>query len=99
MNEDLIMPKLTKQLTLPCVNGVDAVKKLRKLMKRGFKDDESGTDPNNLGEWNTSRAAIYKYSACYLVINTLGDALIVGHKGAGNMIKRVRDVEQHYVQD
>lgn len=36
------MPKLTKQLTLPCINGVDAVKKLRKLMKRGFKDNESG---------------------------------------------------------
>ena len=93
------MPRLTKQLTLPCVNGADAVKKLRKLMKRGFKDDASGTDPNNLGEWNTNRAAIYKYSACYLVIHDGDCVLIVGHKGDGNMIKRVRDVEQHYVQD
>ena len=93
------MPKLTKQLTLPCINGVDAVKKLRKLMKRGFKDDASGTDPDNLGIWNTSIATAYKDSTCYLVIHVGGGVLIVGHKGDGNMITRVRDVEQHYVQD
>lgn len=93
------MPKLTKQLTLPCVNGVDAVKKLRKLMKRGFKDDEFGTDPDNLGKWNTNLAAEYKDSTCYLVIHVDGGVLIVCHTGDGNMIKRVRDVEQHYVQD
>ena len=93
------MPRLTKQLTLPCVNGVDAVKKLRKLMKRGFKDAVYGTDPDNLGKWNTRLAAEYKDSACYLVIHVEGGVLIVGHTGDGNMIKRVRDVEQHYVQD
>ena len=68
-------------------------------MKRGFKDDASGTDPDNLGTWNTQRAAIYHNSACYLVIHAEGGVLIVGHKGTGNMLKRVRDVEQHYVQD
>lgn len=93
------MPKLTKQLTLPCVNGVDAVKKLRKLMKRGFTDDGSGTDPNNLGKWNAWKAAEYKDSTCYLVIQVDGGVLIAGHTGVGNMIKRVRDVEQHYVKD
>ena len=93
------MPKLTKQLTLPCVNGVDALKKLRKLMKRGFKDDAFGTDPNNLGKWNTWQAVEHKDSTCYLVILVDGGVLIVGHTGEGNMIKRVRDVEQYYVQD
>ena len=93
------MPKLTKQLTLPCVNGADALKKLRKLMKRGCTDDHFNTDYGNLSDWNKEHAEKYSTTPCYLVVHECGQVLIVSHVGVGNMIKRVRDVEQHYVQD
>lgn len=91
------MDKFKHSLTLPCTNGADALKKLRKLMKRGCFDDRYNTDFNNLRAWNRGRAMYYSDSPCYLVVHKGGQVLILGHEGVGNIIKRVRDVENYRV--
>ena len=91
------MRMFTKRLTLKCSNGVEAMKKLKKLMKRGCTDDASGRDPDNIGSWNTDCAAEYQNSPCYLVVHKCGGVLILGHEGAGYFIERVRDVENYRV--
>ena len=67
--EDTIMQMFTKQLTLKCSNGAEAMKKLKKLMARGCTDDACGRDPANIGEWNTRKALQYKEEPCYLVFH------------------------------
>lgn len=92
------MSMFTKQLTLKCSNGVEAMKKLKKLMKRGCTDDACGRDPDNIGAWNTRKALQHRDEPCYLVVHEGGGVLIVSHIGEGNFIGRVRDVENYRVQ-
>lgn len=92
------MRMFTRELTLKCSNGVEAMKKLKKLMKRGCLDDTCGRDPDNIGEWNTGKALQYQDEPCYLVVHSSGGVLILGHEGGGNFIERVRDVENYRVK-
>ena len=92
------MSMFTQQLTLKCSNGGEAMKKLKKLMKRGCTDDNYGRDPDNIGAWNARKALQHKDEICYLVVHTGGAVLIVNHAGEGNFIERVRDVENYRVK-
>ena len=84
------MPKLKYDVALPIKDYEDALKKVQKFVKRGFVDD---------AEWNNN-SGHHRYCS-YVVVHTGGEICIFNHKGGGTgtILSRVRDVEQHYVQD
>ena len=90
MNGDLIMPKLKYAVAIPVKDYTDALKKVQKFVKRGFVDDV---------EWN-NRSGRRQYCT-HVVVQQDGLICIFNHSGhrTGAILSRVRDVEQHYVQD
>lgn len=84
------MPKLKYDVALPIKDYEDALKKVQKFVKRGFVDD---------AEWNN--ASGHHQDCSHVVVNTGGKICIFNHDGCGTgaILSRVRDVEQHYVQD
>lgn len=84
------MPKLKYSVAIPVKDYADALNKVQKFVKRGFVDDV---------EWN-SRSGLYTYCT-HVVVDKNGLICIFSHKGCGTgaILNRVRDVEQHYVQD
>lgn len=83
------MPKLKYNVAIPVKNYDDALKKVQKFVKRGFVDD---------AEWNNTS----EHQNCtHVVVYTCGSIMIHKHEGCatGAILSRVRDVEQHYVQD
>ena len=85
------MPKLKYDVAIPVKDYTDALKKVQKFVKRGFVDD---------AEWN-NRSKEFHQNCSYVVVHTCGTICIFSHEGAdtGAILSRVRDVEQHYVQD
>ena len=85
------MPKLKYSVAIPVKDYTDALKKVQKFVKRGFVDDV---------EWN-NRGKEFHQACSYVVVSKNGVICIFCHKGCstGVIINRVRDVEQHYVQD
>ena len=84
------MPKLKYAVAIPVKDYTDALKKVQKFVKRGFVDDV---------EWNNREG---RHRDCsYVVVHECGLICIFNHKGCstGAILNRVRDVEQHYVQD
>lgn len=90
MNKDLIMPKLKYSVAIPVKDYTDALKKVQKFVKRGFVDDV---------EWNKHEG--HHRNCNHVVVNPNGLTGIYNHSGCGTVaiLNRVRDVEQHYVQD
>ena len=84
------MPKLKYSVAIPVKDYTDALKKVQKFAKRGFVDD---------AEWNIDKTLHRNCS--YVVVHQNGMVCIFSHKGysTGAILNRVRDVEQHYVQD
>lgn len=82
------MPKLKYSVAIPIKDYEDALKKVQKFVKRGFVDDAA---------WN-SRSALYT-DCTHVVVHSNGLTCIFSHSGCGTgaILKRVRDVEQHYV--
>lgn len=83
------MPKLKYNVAIPVKDYMDALKKVQKFMKRGFVDD---------AEWNNTS----EHQNCtHVVVYPCGSIMIHNHEGCatGAILNRVRDVEQHYVQD
>lgn len=85
------MPKLKYDVAIPIKDYTDALKKVQKFVKRGFVDDVV---------WNNNPG---RHRICTHVVVHASDDLICifNHKGCGTVaiLSRVRDVEQHYVQD
>ena len=84
------MPKLKYNVAIPVKDYTDALKKVQKFVKRGFVDD---------AEWDNSNGLPRNCS--HVVVHENGLICIFSHKGCntGAILNRVRDVEQHYVQD
>ena len=84
------MPKLKYDVATPVKDYTDALKKVQKFVKRGFVDD---------AEWNNNERH-HRYCS-YVVVDESGLICIFNHDGCGTgaILNRVRDVEQHYVQD
>lgn len=84
------MPKLKYSVAIPVKDYMDALKKVQKFVKRGFVDDV---------EWNNHEGH-HQYCS-YVIVHVTGEICIFNHKGCGTVaiLNRVRDVEQHYVQD
>ena len=84
------MPKLKCSVTIHVKDYTDALKKVRKFVKRGFVDDV---------EWNNHEGNHRNCS--YVTVHRNGLICILKHEGCGTgaILSRVRDVEQHYVQD
>ena len=84
------MPELKYSVAIPVKDYKDALKKVRKFVKRGFVDDV---------EWNNH--AVNHRNCSYVKVFTCGTICIFDHDGCGTgaILNRVRDVEQHYVQD
>ena len=84
------MPKLKYDVALPIKDYTDALKKVQKFVKRGFVDDTA---------WN-GRKGFHK-DCSHVVVHSNGLICIFSHSGCGTgaILSRVRDVEQHYVQD
>ena len=85
------MPKLKYAVAIPVKDYTDALKKVQKFVKRGFVDD---------AEWN-NRSKEFHQNCSYVVVDENGLICIFNHAGCGTVaiLNRVRDVEQHYVQD
>lgn len=85
------MPKLKYSVAIPVKDYTDALKKVRKFVKRGFEDDV---------EWN-DRGKEFHQNCSYVLVHGNGLICIFNHEGCstGAILNRVRDVEQHYVQD
>lgn len=84
------MPKLKYSVAIPVKDYTDALKKVQKFAKRGFVDDVA---------WNND-SRHHRYCT-HVVVDTNGLICIFNHDGCGteSILSRVRDVEQHYVQD
>ena len=84
------MPKLKYSVAIPVKDYTDALKKVQKFVNRGFTDDVA---------WNNHVGHHRKCS--YVVVDGNGLICIFNHLGwgTGAILNRVRDVEQHYVQD
>lgn len=84
------MSKLKCSVALPIKDYTDALKKVQKFVKRGFVDDS---------DWNN--ASGHHLNCTHVVVDTNGLICIFNHDGCGTeaILSRVRDVEQHYVQD
>ena len=84
------MPKLKYSVAIPVKDYTDALKKVQKFVKRGFKDDVA---------WNNDEG--WHLNCSYVVVDENGLICIFNHRGCGTIatLNRVRDVEQHYVQD
>ena len=84
------MPKLKYSVAIPVKDYTDALKKVQKFVKRGFVDDVA---------WNALKELHRDCS--YVVVHKNGLICIFSHRGCstGAILSRVRDVEQHYVQD
>lgn len=84
------MPKLKYSVAIPVKDYTDALKKVQKFVKRGFVDDV---------EWNKHEG--HHRNCNHVVVNPNGLTGIYNHSGCGTVaiLSRVRDVEQHYVQD
>ncbi len=84
------MPKLKYAVALPIKDYTDALKKVQQFVKCGFVDD---------AEWNNDSG--YHLYCTHVVVHTGGEICIFNHEGFGTgaILSRVRDVEQHYVQD
>lgn len=84
------MPKLKYVVAIPVKDYTDALEKVQEFVKRGFVDDV---------EWNKHEG--YHRYCSYVVVHTCGTICIFNHEGVdtGAILNRVRDVEQHYVQD
>ena len=84
------MPKLKYSVAIPVKDYTDALKKVQKFVKRGFVDDVA---------WNNHERR--RRYCSYVVVHENGLICIFNHKGCstGAILNRVRDVEQHYVQD
>lgn len=84
------MPKLKYDVVIPIKDYTDALKKVQKFVKRGFVDDVA---------WNNNPE---RHRICtHVVVHANGEICIYNHAGCGvsAILSRVRDVEQHYVQD
>lgn len=83
------MPELKYIVAIPVKDYTDALKKVQKFVKRGFVDDS---------EWNNTSE---RQNCTHVLVYPCGLICIHSHKGCdtGAIISRVRDVEQHYVQD
>lgn len=84
------MPKLKYSVAIHIKDYTDALKKVQKFVKRGFVED---------AEWNNLEG---NHRNCkYVVVTPTGLTGIYNHSGCGTgaILSRVRDVEQHYVQD
>lgn len=83
------MPKLKYPVAIPVKDYTDALKKVQKFVKRGFVDD---------AEWN--KTAEHR-NCTHVVVYPCSSIMIHNHEGCntGAILNRVRDVEQHYVQD
>ena len=84
------MPKLKYDVAIPVKDYTDALKKVQKFVKRGFVDAVA---------WNNSNG--FHRDCSHVVVHDDGEICIFNHKGCstGAILNRVRDVEQHYVQD
>ena len=84
------MPELKYSVAIPVKDYKDALKKVQKFVKRGFVDDV---------EWNNHGGNPRNCS--HVVVHVGGLICILNHEGCGTgaILSRVRDVEQHYVQD
>lgn len=84
------MPKLKYSVAIPVKDYTDALKKVQKFVKRGFVDD---------AEWHADKT--FHHNCSYVVVHRNGMICIFNHSGYGKgvILSRVRDVEQHYVQD
>lgn len=86
------MPKLKYTVAIPVKDYTDALEKVQKFVKRGFVDDV---------EWNSdakARADCTHVHVCANVPDGESSIVIVNHCTVATVIlKRVRDVEQHYV--
>lgn len=84
------MPKLKYSVAIPVKDYTDALKKVQKFVKRGFVDDS---------DWNNNPES-HKFCT-HVVVHPCGTVCIFNHDGCGTgaILNRVRDVEQHYVQD
>ena len=84
------MPKLKYDVAIPVKDYTDALKKVQKFVKRGFAGDV---------EWNNHE--VHHRYCSYVVVHEFGTICIFNHEGCstGAILNRVRDVEQHYVQD
>ena len=84
------MPELKYGVAIPVKDYKDALKKVQKFVKRGFVDDAA---------WNNNEG--YHRNCSYVVVAENGLICIFNHDGGGTcaILNRVRDVEQHYVQD
>ena len=84
------MPKLKYDVAIPIKDYTDALKKVQQFVKRGFVDD---------AEWNNDSG--HHRNCTHVVVHTGGEICIFNHEGVGTeaILNRVRDVEQHYVQD
>lgn len=81
------MPKLKYAVAIHVKDYMDALKKVQKFVKRGFVDDVA---------WNKHEG--HHRNCSYVVVDESGLICILGC-GTGAILNRVRDVEQHYVQD
>lgn len=84
------MPELKYTVAIPVKDYEDALKKVRKFVKRGFKD---------VVVWNSDSK--YHQDCTHVVVYPYGLICIHNHTcyNTGAILNRVRDVEQHYVQD
>ena len=83
------MPKLKYDVAIPVKDYTDALKKVQKFVKRGFVDDVA---------WNNHEG--HHRFCSYVIVYEHGLICIFNHDGGtGAILSRVRDVEQHYVQD
>ena len=84
------MPNLKYDVAIPVKDYTDALKKVQKFVKRGFVGDVV---------WNNHEG--YPRYCRYVVVDKNGLIYIFSHDGCGTsaILNRVRDVEQHYVQD
>lgn len=82
------MPKLKYDVAIPVEDYTDALKKVRKFVKRGFVD---------ASEWNNESR--HHLHCTHVVVHEDGKICIFNHEGCGTgtILSRVRDVEQHYV--
>ena len=85
------MPKLKYGVAIPVKDYTDALKKVQKFVKRGFVDDVA---------WNNRSKEFHRHYS-HVAVHENGLICIFNHAGCGTVaiLNRVRDVEQHYVQD
>ena len=86
------MPKLKYSVAIPAKDYADALKKVQKLVKRGFIADTVRNQSRTVPQLGTYYVVVFHH---------INSVQIHSHKGCGVevILDRVRDVEKHYVKD